>query len=56
NLLAYDYRHNTIGFVGSIAYNFKDMIVRTLSRSGVRVGAVLKSPIDELVKYHIQNG
>lgn len=41
-----------VGFVGSIAYYFKDYIAVALQSSGFVMGRVLKSPMEGLVHYH----
>jgi hypothetical protein len=38
--------------VGSIAYYYKDILEKTVSLNGMRMGIVLKSPIEGLVEYH----
>lgn len=44
---------NEISFVGSIAYYFQDIIKERLERRNLKIGEVLKSPIDGLVKYYL---
>lgn len=41
-----------IGFVGSIAYYFKDILNESLENHGLRLGKVIKNPIEGLIKYH----
>lgn len=41
-----------VGFVGSIAYYFRDYIAAALRVSGFEMGEVLKSPLEGLVRYH----
>ncbi len=45
-------KHMEIGFVGSIAYYFQDIIKRCLEDKGLRLGKVLKSPIEGLIDFH----
>lgn len=45
-------RETEIGFVGSIAYYFHDIIKQRLEIKGLRLGNVEKEPINGLVKYH----
>jgi N-acetylglucosamine kinase-like BadF-type ATPase len=44
-----------INFVGSIAFSFRDELSRCLQQRGLRLGLVIKAPIDELCKYHIES-
>ena len=41
-----------INFVGSIAFEFKDILAEALTQNGMQLGKIIKKPIDELVKYH----
>lgn len=43
----------TISFVGSIAYYFQDIIKERLTMRNLKMGEVLKSPIDGLIKYYL---
>ncbi len=43
-----------IGFVGSVAYHFKNILKICLEERGMKMGVVLKKPIDNLVNYHLQ--
>lgn len=41
-----------VGFVGSIAFIFKDILIEELRKQGFEAGKIIKSPINELVNYH----
>ena len=41
-----------VGFVGSIAFIFKDILIEELIKQGFQAGKIIKSPINELVNYH----
>lgn len=41
-----------IGFIGSVAYYFKDILNKSLENHGLRLGKVLKNPIEGLIEYH----
>lgn len=41
-----------IGFVGSIAYHFQDVLTDVLQANGYQTPKIIQSPIDELVAYH----
>ncbi len=43
---------NEIGFVGSIAFYFQDLIKQRLENKGYILGKVVKSPIDGLIEYY----
>lgn len=52
NIVHYDYRSYPVNFVGSIAFYYKDLLEKAVSSAGMRMGKVLKGPIDGLVEYH----
>ena len=41
-----------VGFVGSVAYYFSDVLEETLADYGLTLGKVLKSPAEGLVRYY----
>lgn len=44
-----------IGFVGSIAYYFQDIIKQRLEIKGLRLGKVVKEPIEGLIEYYCKD-
>jgi glucosamine kinase len=48
-----NYQNVPVGFVGSIAGHFGDVLNKVAKEKGVTIGKIITSPIDELVKYHI---
>lgn len=50
-----NYREVPVHFVGSIAFYLKDTLEAALSAHGIRLGNVLRRPIDGLIAYHILN-
>ena len=44
-----------VHFVGSIAFYLKDELEEVLSKSNIKMGNVLRRPIDGLIAYHILN-
>ena len=56
NIKSYpDYKDQTCHFVGSIAFYLKDELEATLETYDIKVGNVLRRPIDGLIAYHILN-
>ena len=41
-----------VGFVGSIAFYFQDIIKERLERRGFVLGKIVKEPIDGLIEFH----
>ncbi len=44
-----------IGFVGSIAFYFQDMLSECLECKGFKISKIVKNPIEGLIYYHSQN-
>lgn len=53
NLLAYGDEFRTINVVGSIAYHYKEQLTEAASRNGYQIGKIIKSPIEGLLEYHM---
>ncbi len=53
NVAKYDKaRRLPIGFVGSIAWHFKEQLMDATEANGFTIGEIIKSPIDKLAVYH----
>ena len=52
NVYGYNYKEYPMNFVGSIGYIFKRELEEVAAECGVKVGKVLRSPIDGLIEYH----
>ena len=39
-------------FVGSIAYHFSDILAKVISDNELKIGSILKSPIEEIASFH----
>ena len=44
-----------VHFVGSIAFYLKDELTEVLSKHDIKIGNVLRRPIDGLIAYHVMN-
>ena len=47
-----DYGKYTLNCVGSVAYFYQDVLGEVAEEFGMKLGNIIKSPIDGLVKYH----
>lgn len=54
NVMQYDTQHSKVGFVGSVAFAYSDILERVCGTARLRVCKIVQSPIDELVKYHLK--
>ncbi len=46
------YQEYTFNCVGSVGYNFRDVLTQIARNHGMEVGKIIRSPIDDLVTYH----
>lgn len=52
----YEARYDVpINFVGSIAFYLQDILKDVLAKNNLKIGVVLRKPIDGLVEFHIKN-
>lgn len=49
-----NHNHLPIHFIGSVAYHFADILKMVLEERNLQMGIVIKKPIDNLVKYHLE--
>jgi glucosamine kinase len=47
------YQSHTFNCVGSVGYNFRDALTQVAHSHGMQVGKIIRSPIDDLVSYHL---
>jgi glucosamine kinase len=47
-----NYREETVSFVGSIAWYYRDILLETAAEFEVKVGTILQSPLEGLIRYH----
>ena len=50
--MQYNYRKNSVNFVGSIAQHYADLLKEAARSNGVETGKILKSPMDGLIEYY----
>ncbi len=49
-----DYQKYSLNCVGSVGYNFRDILAEVADEYGMKVGKIIRSPIDDLVRYHLE--
>ena len=53
NVMQYDgYQHEKVHFIGSVAFHYKEVLIKAAYETGIQVGNIIKSPIEGLIKYH----
>ncbi len=48
-----DYQKYSFNCIGSVGYNFRDVLQEVAKNNGMAVGKIIRSPIDDLVNYHM---
>jgi N-acetylglucosamine kinase-like BadF-type ATPase len=48
-----DYQKYTFNCIGSVGYNFRNVLEEIVTENGMVVGNIIRSPIDNLVKFHL---
>lgn len=49
-----NYKDYTFNCIGSVGYNFRNVLEEVVSENGMVMGNIIRSPIDNLVKYHLE--
>lgn len=49
-----DFKNYTFNCIGSVGYNFRNVLEEVATENGMTVGRIIRSPIDDLVKYHLE--
>jgi len=49
-----NYQKFTFNCIGSVGYNFRNVLEEVVTENGMTVGNIIRSPIDNLVKYHLE--
>jgi N-acetylglucosamine kinase-like BadF-type ATPase len=49
-----NYQKYTFNCIGSVGYNFRNVLEEVVTENGMVVGNIIRSPIDNLVKYHLE--
>jgi len=52
NIIQYDYKKYSVNLVGSVAFHYSEIIKEVAAQNKIKIGTILKSPIDGLVGYH----
>lgn len=45
-----------VHFIGSVGYHFKHILAEILNEKGLQMGIVIKKPIENLAKFHLERG
>lgn len=53
NVMQYDLDEIEVGFVGSVAYHFKDTLEIVASERNIAISQILQDPMEGLIRFHI---
>ncbi|PJJ84450.1 N-acetylglucosamine kinase [Mucilaginibacter auburnensis] len=48
-----NYQQQSFNCIGSVAYNFRSILEEVVAENGMQLGNIIRSPIDNLVKFHL---
>lgn len=54
-LCSYSLAGDAVGFVGSIAFYFQKFIRAAMEEAGMKMGVIMRSPMEGLIRYHSSN-
>ena len=49
-----NYQNYSFNCIGSVGYNFRDILSAVADEKGMEVGKIIRSPIDDLVQFHLE--
>ena len=49
-----NYKDYSFNCKGSVAYNFRNVLEEVAQQFDMKMGKIIRSPIDDLVKYHLE--
>lgn len=52
NVMQYNYQDYPVHFIGSVAYHYKEILQEAAQATGIRIGKILQSPMEGLIRYH----
>ncbi|NDV94522.1 ATPase [Dysgonomonas sp. 521] len=52
NVMQYDYKNNEVHFTGSVAYHYKQILLKVGTDLGITIGTIAQSPMEGLIKYY----
>ncbi len=54
NVMQYDYEHNKVHFIGSVAYHYHELLIEACKETNIQLGTIMKSPMENLIAYHVE--
>ena len=52
NVMQYDYCHYRVGFNGSIAWYYRELLTEAMAEIGLQPGLIIKAPMEGLLRFH----
>ena len=49
------YEDTPTHFVGSIAFFYQDILKEVCTENEIKVGKIIKGPVEELIRYHMED-
>lgn len=55
NVMQYDFANQQAHFIGSIAYNYREILVEAAKELNIEIGTIIQSPMKGLIEYHAES-
>ena len=52
NVMQYDYTGKPVGFVGSVAYHYREVLEEAVIAMGLKMGKIVQSPMEGLIEFY----
>ncbi len=52
NVKQYDYQHNPVHLIGSVAWYYRTVLEEAAAETGIQLGTIMQSPMEGLISYH----
>jgi len=52
NVMQYDYKGKQVGFVGSVAFYYRDLLEEAVNVMGLKMGKIIQSPMEGLIEFY----
>lgn len=49
-------KYMKVGFCGSVAYHFKDILLKSARKKKIEISEIIKDPVSKIIDYHKDNG
>ena len=55
NVMQYDYHRYRVGFCGSVAWYYRELLAEVVAELGLQLGHIIKAPMEGLLRFHVSS-